>query len=71
MKSRCRTSLYIVVEAFLTKTLLNVALPWVAGAEFEAFLRQTAEGILDRVVRELICHADCIVFEKESLDVTC
>ena len=71
MKSRCRTSLYIVVEAFLTKTLLNVALPWVVGAEFEAFLCQTAEGILDRVVRELICHADRIVFEKESLDVTC
>ena len=71
MKSRCRTSLCIIVEAFLTKTLLNVALPWVVGAEFEAFLRQTVEGILDRVVRELICDADRIVFEKESLDVTC
>ena len=37
----------------------------------EHTLRQTTEGILDRVVRELICHADRIVFEKESLDVTC
>ena len=53
------------------KALVNVALPWVARVEFEAFLRQAAEGILDRVVRELICDADRIVFEKESLDVTC
>ena len=56
---------------FPTKASLNVALPWVAGIEFEAFLHRTAEGILDRVVRELICDADRIVFEKESLDVTC
>ena len=52
------------------KALVNVALPWVAGAEFEAFLRQTAKEIIDHAVRELMCEADRIVFEEESSDVT-
>ena len=54
------------VEAFSTKILLNVALPCVTGVEFEAFLRQTAEGILNHLVCELICEADRIVFEESS-----
>ena len=70
MKSRCRMNSCTTVEAFSTKILLNVALPCVTGVEFEAFLRQAAEGILDRVVRELVSEADRIVFEEESSDVT-
>ena len=52
------------------KALVNVALPWFARVEFEAFLRQAAEGILDRGVRELVSEADHIVFEEESSNVT-
>ena len=70
MKCRCHMNSCIVVKAFLTKSLLNVVLPWVEGVDFEDLLRQTAKGILDRVVRELICEADRIVFEEESSDVT-
>ena len=33
------------------------------------FLRQTAEEIIGRVVRELVDEADRIVFEEESSDV--
>ena len=44
-------NLCTAVEVFPMKALVNVALPWVARVEFEAFLRQAAEGILDRVVR--------------------
>ena len=71
MKSQLCPNLCIAVKVFRTKASLNVALPWVAGIEFEAFLHRTAEGILDRAVREFICEADRIVFEEESLDVTC
>ena len=69
MKRQRPTNSCIVEEAFLTKSPFNIALLWVAGVDFEFFLQQTAEGIMDRVVRELISEADRIVFE-ESLDVT-
>ena len=59
-------NLCTAVEVFLMKALVNVALPWVARVEFEAFLRQTAEGILNHLVCELICEADRIVFEESS-----
>ena len=44
------------------KSPLNVALPSLAGNDFEAFLRRTAEEILDHVVR--------IIFDEEASDVT-
>ena len=34
--------------------LVNVALPSIASEDFEAFLRRTAEEILDHVVHEVI-----------------
>ena len=49
---------------------VNVALPSITRDGFEAFLRRTAEEILDCAVRELISEADCIVFEEEASDVT-
>ena len=54
---------------FLTKSLLNVALPSLAGAGFEAFLRRTAGEIIDIVVREVI-YDFRIIFEEETSDVT-
>ena len=51
------------------KSLLNVALPSLAGAGFEAFLRRTAGEIIDIVVREVI-YDFRIIFEEETSDVT-
>ena len=44
--------------------------PSLTRVGFKAFLRRTAEEILDCAVRELISEADCIVFEEEASDVT-
>ena len=59
----------IVAREFLTKNLLNVELPSLAGADFEAFLRRTAGEIIDIVVREVI-YDFRIIFEEETSDVT-
>ena len=45
-------------------------LPSVSGDDFEAFLRRTAEGIIDVAVREIISEVDRLVFEEEASDVT-
>jgi len=45
-------------------------LPSVSGDDFEAFLRWTAEEIIDVAVREIISEVDCLVFEEEASDVT-
>jgi len=45
-------------------------LPSVSGDNFEEFLRQTAEEIIDVAVREIISEVDCLVFEEETSDVT-
>ena len=55
---------------FLTKSLLNVALPSLVGDDFEAFLRRTAGEILDIAVREVISDLDHIIFDEETSDVT-
>ena len=55
---------------FLTKSLLNVALPSLVGDDFEAFLRRTAGEILDIAVREVISDLDHIMFDEETSDVT-
>ena len=60
----------IVAREFLTKNLLNVALPSLVGDDFEAFLRRTAEEILDHAVREVISDLDRIIFDEETSDVT-
>ena len=45
-------------------------LPSISGDDFEAFLRRTAEEIMDAVVREVISKVDRMVFEEETSDVT-
>jgi len=45
-------------------------LPSVSWDDFEAFLRRTAEGIIDVAVREIISEVDRLVFEEEASDVT-
>jgi len=45
-------------------------LPSVSGDDFEGFLRQTAEEIIDVAVRDVILEVDCLVFEEEASDVT-
>ena len=52
------------------KSLLNVALPSLAGDDFEAFLRRTAREKLDIAVREVISDLDRIIFDEETSDVT-
>ena len=60
----------IIGREFLTKSLLNVQLPSLAGADFEAFLHQTAGEIIDITVREVISDLKRIIFEEETSDVT-
>ena len=44
-------------------------MPSVSWDDFEAFLRRTAEEIIDVVVREIISEVDHLVFEEEASDV--
>ena len=60
----------IVAKEFLTKALLNVKVPSLAGDDFEAFLCRTAEEIIDVAVREVISDLDRIIFDEETSDVT-
>ena len=71
MKSLCLLmSSCIAAMVSSTKALVNVVLPSIAGDGFEAFLRRTAEEILDCAVREVISEVDRIILEEESSDVT-
>ena len=60
----------IVAKGFLTKALLNDGVHSLAGVEFEAFLRRTAEEIIDVAVREVISDLDRLIFDEEISDVT-
>jgi len=44
-------------------------LPSISGDDFEAFLRRTAEEIMDVAVREVISEVDRMVFEEENSSV--
>ena len=57
-------------QASSTKALVNVVLPLISEDDFEAFLRRTAEEILDVAVREVISEVDRVIFEEEASDVT-
>ena len=63
-------NLCIAAKASSTNALVNVALPSIAGEDFEAFLRRTAEDILDVAVREVISDLDRIIYDEETSDVT-
>ena len=45
-------------------------MPLISGDDFEAFLRRTAEEIMDVAVREVISEVDRMIFEEETSDVT-
>jgi len=60
----------IVAKGFLTKALLNVGVPLLAGVDFEGFLRRIAEEIIDVAVREVISDLDRLIFDEEISDVT-
>ena len=60
----------IVTKGFLTKALLNVEVPSLAGDDFEAFLRRTTEEIIDVAVREVISDLDRLIFDEEISYVT-
>ena len=60
----------IIAKGFLTKALLNVGVPSLAGVDFEAFLRRTAKEIIDVAVREVIADLDRTIFDEETSDVT-
>ena len=60
----------IIAREFLTKSLLNVALPSLAGDDFEAFLRWTAGEIIDVTVCEVISDLDRIIVDEETSDLT-
>ena len=60
----------LVAKGFLTKTLLNVTLPSLAGDDFESFLHWTAGEIIGVAVREVISNLDRIIFDEETSDVT-
>jgi hypothetical protein len=70
MRSHLLLNSCIALGVSSKRILANVALPSVAGLDFEAFLRTTAEEIIDCAVRELVDEEDRIVFEEEALDVT-
>ena len=63
-------NLCTAAREFLMKSLLNVALPSLAGDDFEAFLCRTAREILDITVCEVISDLDRIIFKEESSNVT-
>ena len=65
-----RMNLCIIVKASSTRALVNVVLPSISGDDFEAFLRRTAEEIIDVAVREVTSEVDRMVFEEETSDVT-
>ena len=60
----------IIAKGFLTKTLLNVTVPSLAGDDFEAFLHRTTGEIIDIAVREVISDLDRIIFDEETSDAT-
>jgi hypothetical protein len=63
-------NLCIIVKASLTRALVNVVLPSISGDDFKAFLRRTAEEIIDVAVREVISDLDRLIFDEEISDVT-
>ena len=61
------TEIYTAIDTLSLHDALPIS---VSRDDFEAFLRQTAEGIIDVAVREIISEVDRLVFEEEASDVT-
>ena len=70
MKSLTLGALHIVWEGTLCPNETYGGLRSFSGPEFEAYLRRTAEEIIDRAVRIVIEDVDRAVFEEETSSVT-
>ena len=70
MKSLILGALHIVCEETLCPNETYSGLRSFSGPEFEAYLRRTAEEIIDRAVRIVIQDVDRVVFEEETSSVT-
>ena len=69
-KSLTLDVLHIVCKGTLSPNETHDGLCSFSDPEFEAYLRKTAEEIIDRAVRMVIEDMDRIVFEEETSDVT-
>ena len=70
MKFLTLGALHIVCEETLCPNETYGGLRSFSGLDFEAYLRKTAEEIIDRVVRIVIKDVDRAVFEEETSSVT-
>ena len=68
-KSPTPDILHIVGKGTLCPNETHDGLRSFSGPEFEAYLRKTAEEIIDRAVRMVIEDVDRIVFEEEESSV--
>ena len=62
--------LHIVLEGTLCPNETYNGLRSFSGPEFEAYLRRTAEEIIDRAVRMVIEDVEHTIFEEEMSSVT-
>ena len=70
MKSLMLGALHIVWEGTLCPNETYDGLRSFSGPEFEAYLRRTADEIIDRAVRMLIEDVERTIFEEEMSSVT-
>ena len=70
MKSLTLGALHIVWEGTLCPNETYGGLRSFSGPEFEAYLRRTAEEIIDHVVRMVIKDVECTIFEEDMSSVT-
>ena len=69
-KSLTLGALHIVCEGALCPNETYGGLRSFSGPEFEAYLRRTADEIIDRAVRMLIEDVERTIFEEEVSSVT-
>jgi len=70
MKSPTLGALHIVLEGTLCPNETYGRLRSFSGFEFEAYLRRTADGIIDHAVRMVIEDVERTIFEEDMSTVT-
>ena len=63
-------ALHIVLEGTLCPNETYGGLRSFSGFEFEAYLRRTADGIIDHAVRMVIKDVECTISEEDMSSVT-
>ena len=63
-------ALHTVLEGTLCPSETYTELRSFSGLGFEAYLRKTAEEIIDREVRKVIEDVECCFFAEETSNVT-